>query len=1075
LNNTGIFRKSGGTGTSAWSSVAVNNAGAVQAQSGTLRLAKGGTSSGSYTAAPGAILDFGGGTHAISLTGVSNISGGGTVRFSSGDTTIGGSGSYAVDGTTDLTGGTLNVNLDGATANLTFSGGTLSGSGGLTVMQVMTWTNGTQSGSGATTIASGGALTITANGDCVYTGGPQLRGRTLNVAGTATLTGTNSLCAEWGTINNSGQFDIVRDVSVWWNGGSSTVLNNTGIFRKSGGTGTSAWSSVAVINAGAILAQSGRLNFVNFKQYSGLTKLDGGTLSSGSPLNFYGGALQGTGTLTGNVVNTGSILAPGSSPGALRIVGTYTQGPTGTLNIELGGTISGTQYDVLNVTGAASFNGTLNVSLINGFVPITGTAFQVINYGSHTGGFSTVNGSNQNGGLTFVPVFNTDDLSLLALQSDVAAYKFAFPPRWEIGPDPVTGNPRGQLGQRYLLRYYYNSPNPAPPDVTVAVTDTLPAALTFESETHTPAMNWQGQGNTLTWQTQSPVHQWQSGLIQIDAFTTSPMPGQTITNQAELGAGPLHYAMQAASQVPLFPAVITWPGSGEMYSGTLDVIGIAQPGVTITLYANSVAVTQTLADPNGVFTATYVYAGTGAVTLTARACIAGPICSDDSAPVTLTPPQSFWCPQRSIWTGTPASGTAAGRSLAFRFRNNTGLFSTQNWVILGVYGFWNTSLTLYVGYYPGTSEPPDQVWAIADGHRYDAINITWPWYTFLIGPAHNVEICAQLGSDSTCEPGSVLIDPDGYIFDVTKGLSVTASTVDTVTSQIIPTAVTNTLQGVTVTAMVSMPQWGGWVPWPAHLYNNQINPQVTGENGYFAFFTPPGDYYLQVDGIAGYQSWRSPVAHVITEIVHVNVPLTPVGPAQGVPTGAITLTQVGPSPAVITVPLGSVIEWSSELSGTLPMEQLAHWMVDPVLRLLSERDPLSDTLGWDGGRMAPGQVYRRQFIQAGTYHYVDGIGHTGQVVVLKADQAITFNPLPDRTFGDPPFALTADASSGLPVSFTSSSSACSVSGITVTLVGGGSCAITAHQVGDVNHNPAPDVTQSFMVWRKVYLPLTIKW
>jgi hypothetical protein len=513
----------------------------------------------------------------------------------------------------------------------------------------------------------------------------------------------------------------------------------------------------------------------------------------------------------------------------------------------------------------------------------------------------------------------------------------------------------------------------------VALTDTLPADLTFESEAHTPAMSWQRQGNTLTWQTQSAVQQGQSGLIQLDTVNTTPTAGKIITNQAEVGIGPLHYTVQAASQTPLFPPFITWPGSGEIYSGTLDIIGAAQPGVTVSLYADSNLVTQTLADPSGVFTATYVYPGIGAVTLKARACIAGPMCSGDSAPVTLTPPQSFWCPQRSNWTGTPASGTAAGRSLAFRFRNSAGQFSTQYWLIPGVYGFWNTSLTLYVGYYPGTSEPPDQVWAIADGQRYDPTYITWPWYTFLIGPAHNVEICAQLGSDSTCDSGDVLIDPDGYVFDVTKGLRVTASTVDTVTGQIIPTAVTNTLKGVTITAMVSMPQWGGWVPWPAHLYNNQVNPQVTGENGYFAFFTPPGDYYLQIDGRGGYQSWRSPIVHVITEIVHVNVPLTPIG--AGASTYAITLTQAGPRPAVITIPFGSEIEWTAELSGSLPMEQLAGSIDNPVLRPLSARNPLTDTLGWDGGRLTPGQVYRRQVIRPGVYHYSDGIGHTGQVVV----------------------------------------------------------------------------------------------
>ena len=168
----------------------------------------------------------------------------------------------------------------------------------------------------------------------------------------------------------------------------------------------------------------------------------------------------------------------------------------------------------------------------------------------------------------------------------------------------------------------------------------------------------------------------------------------------------------------------------------------------------------------------------------------------------------------------------------------------------------------------------------ADGVLYqdsDGPDANGVWGFAITGVAHSVNIIVtaenSIGATKTyTSHGSILIDPDGFIFDVTQGLDVISSTVDGV-----PIEVGNALPGVTVTAYVSMPTWGGWVPWPAHLYNDQINPQVTGDDGYFAFFTPPGFYYLDVQGKAGYQSWRSPVVQVITEIVHVNVPLTPVG------------------------------------------------------------------------------------------------------------------------------------------------------------------------------------------------------
>ncbi|MGN6672035.1 MAG: InlB B-repeat-containing protein, partial [Thermomicrobiales bacterium] len=81
----------------------------------------------------------------------------------------------------------------------------------------------------------------------------------------------------------------------------------------------------------------------------------------------------------------------------------------------------------------------------------------------------------------------------------------------------------------------------------------------------------------------------------------------------------------------------------------------------------------------------------------------------------------------------------------------------------------------------------------------------------------------------------------------------------------------------------------------------------------------------------------------------------------------------------------------------------------------------------------------------------------------KADQTITFGALPNRVTTDPPFTVSATASSGLAVTFTASG-VCTVSGSTVTLTGAvGPCAITAQQAGDTTYNAAPDVTQSFSV------------
>jgi CSLREA domain-containing protein len=83
--------------------------------------------------------------------------------------------------------------------------------------------------------------------------------------------------------------------------------------------------------------------------------------------------------------------------------------------------------------------------------------------------------------------------------------------------------------------------------------------------------------------------------------------------------------------------------------------------------------------------------------------------------------------------------------------------------------------------------------------------------------------------------------------------------------------------------------------------------------------------------------------------------------------------------------------------------------------------------------------------------------------VLQA-QTITFNPLPDATLAQSPVNLSAVASSGLGVTFTSLTPACSVTGNSATLLSLGQCTIRASQPGDgTTYGAAPDVDRSFTV------------
>ena len=82
--------------------------------------------------------------------------------------------------------------------------------------------------------------------------------------------------------------------------------------------------------------------------------------------------------------------------------------------------------------------------------------------------------------------------------------------------------------------------------------------------------------------------------------------------------------------------------------------------------------------------------------------------------------------------------------------------------------------------------------------------------------------------------------------------------------------------------------------------------------------------------------------------------------------------------------------------------------------------------------------------------------------VNPADQSITFDTLGDKQYGADAFTVTATASSGLTVVFTSTTpSVCTVSENTVSLAENGACTIRASQAGNGNYNAASDVDRSF--------------
>ncbi|MCH2127942.1 MAG: PEP-CTERM sorting domain-containing protein [Pirellulaceae bacterium] len=176
------------------------------------------------------------------------------------------------------------------------------------------------------------------------------------------------------------------------------------------------------------------LEFVNRISLNGntLTKTGGGSMVISNTLNTGGGTvvnsegiISGGGTVGGSVDNASGTLAPGNSPGILTISGDYTQGASGTLEIELTGTATGENgHDQLAVNGNATLDGTLDIQTDSGFTPGVGATagaigdqFVIVTAASVGGTFATIDGRHQGNGLFYDVAYNATNVTLGAFQA----------------------------------------------------------------------------------------------------------------------------------------------------------------------------------------------------------------------------------------------------------------------------------------------------------------------------------------------------------------------------------------------------------------------------------------------------------------------------------------------------------------------------------------------------------------------------------------------------------------------------------------------------------------------------------
>jgi hypothetical protein len=219
----------------------------------------------------------------------------------------------------------------------------------------------------------------------------------LTLHGATSLAGSGELeLSGTTTVSNLGTLTLKNGTTI----GASTCcaapdnFSNGGTLLVAAGTSTATTSLLQFSNSGTVKVNGGTLaiDTLGYKQTAGSTQLAGGSITAQKQMNISKGTLSGFGTITGSVLNGGTV-APSTTGGVLKITGGYNQTSAGTLSSVITGTTPGTKFGQLSVGGKATLAGTLKVNTGNGFVPGHGQSFSVLLYHTRSGTFGTLSGS----------------------------------------------------------------------------------------------------------------------------------------------------------------------------------------------------------------------------------------------------------------------------------------------------------------------------------------------------------------------------------------------------------------------------------------------------------------------------------------------------------------------------------------------------------------------------------------------------------------------------------------------------------------------------------------------------------
>jgi plastocyanin len=425
---------------------------------------------------------------------------------------------------------------------------------------------------------------------------------------------------------------------------------------------------------------------------------------------------------------------------------------------------------------------------------------------------------------------------------------------------------------------------------------------------------------------------------------------RVIRNLAEITASndPNTANNQATAQVrPGLPAPrITGPGSGTTCRPEVTLSGRAVPGAEVRVQMTDVLISAVTANDQGFWSADLVLEP-GQHQITAVARLDGQT-SPSAQSITLNvDPTLPYDPLSLRFTDE--------RGHSFRPYATRGNTDANDW---GLHLRPNTNYTVEVG---SCCTAPDTQMRLTLNATTE-VELTDPdaddlfTGSFKTGETGTdsftlelIVVCANIEYRSD---GTVLIDPEGVVYDALSGAPLSNATVAclVVTSEDSTASDTSTTVGL----------------WPAADFG-QINPQTTLADGYFSFWTPPGTYQLDV-AHSGYQPYRSNDIEVVDELVRRDVSLTPIIEEEA--DHRMIVDEQGFATTTLAVAPGTVIEWLN-----LGIDE--H-------RIMLEAG--ESTTQWDSGLLMTGESYIIRLDNEGSYTFIDAENNLNQATIVVAQE-----------------------------------------------------------------------------------------